>query len=107
MNLFIFFLSIIPIFSHQIKYSNINLHTNLNMNQHFCKNCKNFYLDNQSSNNFEFGLCKLFYDVNLITGIKNNILAFDARYNGECGKIGYFYEPYNLEDEYEKNNIKY
>jgi hypothetical protein len=107
MNSFIIFLSFIPlltIYSHQVK--NTNIHTNINVNTNFCKNCKNFYLDNPS-NHFELGLCKLFYDINLITGVKNNILAFDARYNGECGKIGYFYEPYNLEDEIEKNNIKY
>ena len=57
-----------------------------------CKNCKNFVPPKDTTIPLDRGTCKLFTDINLVTGEKIYKLASSARvFNSECGKIPKYY----------------
>jgi hypothetical protein len=58
----------------------------------FCKNCKNFIPPSDKSIPMEKGTCKLFTDINLVTGEKIYRSASSARvFNSDCGKEPRYY----------------
>lgn len=58
----------------------------------FCKNCKHFIPPVDNNINLEYGYCKLYTDVNLVSGEKYFRKASSVRvFNSECGKEARFY----------------
>jgi len=58
----------------------------------FCKNCKNFIPPIDTNTPLDRGTCKLFTDINLVTGEKIYRSASSARvFNSDCGKEPRYY----------------
>ena len=81
-------------------YHNIPIHPLKHEPIHFCMDCKYFLPDKDLDNahNIEFGRCKLFYDLNVLSGARKYEFASICRSNQSmCGHKAKYYEMENEE----------